>query len=42
MASHLPVYHPLRPLYRVLVALIGAGIVVFGIVLGGVAVSLTP
>ena len=32
MASHLPVNHPLRPLYRVLVALIGAGIVVFGIV----------
>ncbi len=32
MSSHLPVNHPLRPLYRVLVALVGAGIVVFGIV----------
>src|SRR5436309_7810581 len=32
MFSHLPVNHPLRPLYRVLSALVGAYTLVFGIV----------
>jgi len=32
MISHLPVNHPLRPLYRVLSALVGAYTLVFGIV----------
>src|SRR5947209_8654389 len=30
--SHLPVNHPMRPLYRVLAALVGAYTLVFGIV----------
>ena len=32
MLSHLPVNHPLRPLYRVLAALAGAYALIFGIV----------
>jgi hypothetical protein len=32
MISHLPINHPLRPLYRVLAALAGGYVLVFGIV----------
>ena len=32
MLTHLPVNHPLRNLYRVLAAVVGAGVLVFGIV----------
>ena len=32
MLTHLPVNHPLRNLYRAVAALIGAGVLVFGIV----------
>jgi hypothetical protein len=32
MISHLPVNHPLRPLYRVLSALVGGYVLVFGII----------